>query len=156
MIAIHIKPPDDSKPDENHGVLAKRVFPQIASLLQASEAPKPYDPPPKRVSPEARILKVWLDHDQFEDGVEGTQIHVKFKVDNLKGRAGKVQAHFFQPDGQPLYRANGQLLNFSLSDDFKPARVNTTYEDFKLFMPSAGLRPLGSGCAQFESRCHDS
>ena len=70
----------------------------------------------------------------------------KFKVDNLKGKAGNGSGTLFSARRAAFISGKrAAFLNFSLSDDFKPTRVNTTYEDFKLFMPNAGLRPLGSG-----------
>ena len=132
----------------NEGVLMKRIVPQIASLLQASKAPKPYDPPPKRVSPEARILKVWVDHNQFEDGVKGMRIHVKFEVDNLKGGKGSVIAYFYYKSGNPLKDSNEKYRTksgkVSGSRNFQPRYVNSIYEDFKLFMPYRELH-MGAG-----------
>ena len=87
----------DTKKKVEEEVKANMVVPTQRSRLQSTTVRSPNAYPP-----EARILKVWVDHNQFEDGVKGMRIHVKFEVDNLKGGKGSVIAYFYYKNGNPL------------------------------------------------------
>ena len=80
-----------------------------------------------------------MDHNQYQNSVKGMRIHVKFEVNNFKGAAGTVNAYFYQKDGDSLKDFNGQyktkIGQVSVGEGFTPRYVNSTYEDFKLFMP---------------------
>lgn len=93
--------------------------------------------------PEARIQKVWVDHNQYQDSVKGMWIHVKFDVNNFKGATGAVNAYFYTKNGDPLKDFNGQYKTenglVSVGESFTPSYVNATYKDFKLFMPNHEL-----------------
>ena len=102
----------------------------------------------------ARILKVWVDHNQFEGAVKGMRIHVNFKVDNLKGGAGRVNAYFYAKNGKPLKDFNGSYRtingNVSVGREFQPGYVNTLYEDdFHIFMPYSELHMAGKRDLKF-------
>ena len=130
--------------------------------------PKYYGSFPKRVSthkstsnlnngngstPKAHIQKVWVDHNQYEDGLKGMRIHVKFDVDNFKGREGRVNAYFYTKNGDALkdfnesYRTKSGKV--SVGKRFTPGSVNAPYNDFQLFMPNYELHVRGKHDLKF-------
>ena len=118
--------------------------------------PKYYGALPKRVSArtkaKANIQKIWVDHNQFEGGVKGIRIHVKFHVDHFKGSKGRVVAYFYKKNGDALKDFNEKYDTIDgyvcVWKNFTPLYDNTLFSDFKLFMPYREFhRPqnLGSG-----------
>ena len=95
------------------------------------------------IAPNARILQVWVDHDQIENNLKGMQIHVKFDVNNFMGKRGKVNAYFYTHGGDRLKDSNERYRttsgNVSVGESFTPRFVNSRYNDFKLFMPYSEL-----------------
>ncbi len=90
-------------------------------------------------APKSDILKVWVDHNQYQDSIKGMRIHVKFNVHNFKDGSGRVVAYFYKQNGDPLKDANGRYNtttgDVSTSGKFQPGYVNSVYNDFKLFFP---------------------
>ena len=87
----------------------------------------------------ATIQNIWVDHNVHENGLKGIRIHVKFNVNNMKGKTGQVAAYFYFQEGKPLkdldrnYRSSdGQV---SVSEDFTPGYQGTLYNDFTMFIP---------------------
>ena len=99
-------------------------------------------------APKSDILKVWVDHNQYQDSVEGMRIHVKFNVYNFKDGSGRVVAYFYRENGDPLKDTNGRYKTtsgeVSTGGEFQPRDVNTAYNDFKLFFPYQELH-MASG-----------
>lgn len=97
----------------------------------------------------ARIQKVWVDYNQYQDSVKGMRIHVKFNVDNFKDAKGRVVAYFYyKVNGHPLKDTNGSYNttsdNVSTGRNFQPNYLKSTYNDYTLFMPYKELH-LGRG-----------
>ena len=113
---------------------------------------------PNRLSPEARVQKVWVDHNQFQDSVKGMRIHVTFDVSNFKGKQGEVIAYFYTESGKPLKDTNGRYNttdgNVSVGDSFQPGHVNTIYHDYTLFMPAQELHLRGKRKLKFFIQVH--
>ena len=90
-------------------------------------------------APEARVEKIWVDHDQYQDSVKGMKIHVKFNVHNFKDTKGQVVAYFYKENGDPLKDANENYNttggNVSASRNFQPKYINSSYDDFTFFIP---------------------
>ena len=89
----------------------------------------------------AKIEKVWMEHDVWENGEKGMRIHVKFDNKNMKGHTGRVIAYFYWDDtnGNPLKDRDNRYHttdgNVCVGEGFTPSYDNSTYNDFKLFMP---------------------
>jgi hypothetical protein len=96
----------------------------------------------------ATIQEIWVDYNVFSGIVKGMRIHVKFTIDDRKGREGQVIAHFFFDNGQKLEDFNGSYTTVggqvAVGDTFRPRFVSSIYEDFELFMPYEELH-LGVG-----------
>ena len=108
--------------------------------------------------PEARVQKVWVDHNQYQGLVKGMRIHIKFEVDNFKGAWGSVNAYFYQKNGDPLKDTN-QIYNttsgnVAVGGSFRPGYVNTLYEDYSLFMPYQELHLSGKHNLKFRIQVH--
>ena len=99
------------------------------------------------------IHKVWVDHNQFENGVKGMRIHVKFTVHNFKGRKGSVFAYFYKKNEDTLKDSNGRYCTtegqVSVGKNFTPRFVNSTFNDFKLFIPNHELHVRGKHNLKF-------
>lgn len=99
----------------------------------------------------AEIEKVWLEHNVWEDGVNGMRIHVKFNVDNMKGLEGRLIAYFYNDDksGTPLNDMNGRYKTtdgkVSVGEDFVPTYDGSSWADFQIFMPYNELHIYKSG-----------
>ena len=90
-------------------------------------------------APKAHISKVWVDHNQYQNSVNGMRIHVEFNVHNFKDGSGLVATYFFKRDGDRLKDTND---NYNTADGyvstwgkFQPKYAASVYEDFKLFIP---------------------
>ena len=108
-------------------------------------------------APKSDILKVWVDHNQYQDSVEGMRIHVKFNVHNFKDGSGRVVAYFYKENGDPLKDTNGRYYTtsgeVSTSGKFQPKYVRSVYNDFKLFFPYQELHmPRGKHNLKFQIR----
>ena len=108
--------------------------------------------------PEARVQKIWVDHNQYQDLVKGMRIHVKFTVHNFKGGQGNVVAYFYEKNGDPLKDTN-QSYNTTSGDvsvggSFQPGYVNSVYKDYTLFMPYQELHLSGKHNLKFHIQVH--
>lgn len=88
--------------------------------------------------PTASIEKVSVDHNVYEDGKKGMRIHVKFNVNYMLQKKGKVIAYFY--DGNLALKDNnneyGTIDGYvCCSKVFSPSYENSIYNDFVLFMP---------------------
>lgn len=88
----------------------------------------------------AKISKVWLEHGVYKNGVKGMNIHVKFTTDGLKNGKGCCLAYFEHPKGTGLKDKNNSYCTSGgkvcCSEDFSPSYTNSSYNDFKMFMPN--------------------
>ena len=98
--------------------------------------------------PKARIQKVWVDHNQYQDSIKGMRIHVKFDIDNFKDTKGRVSAYFYTKNGDPLKDTNRSYYttsgNVSTGRNFQSDYLKLIYNDCTLFMPYKELH-LGRG-----------
>ena len=126
------------------------------ALRSLSDLAKWTDGNDSSIPPKARVQKIWVDHNQFEDEVKGMRIHVKFDVDHFKGHKGRVSAYFYKKNGDALkdfnesYRTTGGMV--SVGKNFTPSYVNAIYNDFKLFMPYQELHVRGKHDLKFRAR----
>jgi len=102
------------------------------------------DPPkPTAVNPRANIERMWVEHNQTEDGQAGMRIHVKFNIYHYKGIKGYAIAYFYDKAGKPLKDFNQKFYtndgNVSASNHFTPGFDNTIYNDLQIFIPYTEL-----------------
>ncbi|NJP03673.1 hypothetical protein HC823_00040 [Candidatus Gracilibacteria bacterium] len=87
----------------------------------------------------AKIEKVWIDYDVYENYQKGMRIHLKFSVDDMLNKKGSCVAWFYFSDGTKLKDYNGRYKtsngHVSTSENYKPGYTSSTYNDFKIFMP---------------------
>lgn len=89
------------------------------------------------------INKVWVDHNQYQDGVKGMLIHTDFDAVGMKDHKVYVAAYFYFDDGTPLKDEDGE---FSTPDGqvCVASRQTVSYDssnfsDYKLFIPNDQL-----------------
>ena len=102
----------------------------------------------------ATINRVWVDHNQYEDGAEGMVIHVQFTVSGMKGKQGRVVAYFFYENGEPVKDKNNRYRDNSgdvaVGKGFSPSYDPARYNDFTIFMPYGELDLIGSYRLKFQ------
>lgn len=105
------------------------------------------------ISPKAKIHKVWAEHNVMYDGKKCMEIHVKFEVDNMKGKTGRVIAYFYTDSGTALtdYNSSYRTTNgkVSVGEDFTPSYDNSIWNDFVLYIPNSELHITNSGDYKF-------
>lgn len=89
------------------------------------------------------IERVWVDHDTYNNGEKGMMIHVKFSVNNMRGRQGSCNAWFYFKDGTRLKNTNSRYGTtsgyVSVYDSYTPGYDYAAYNDYRLFMPYSEL-----------------
>ena len=79
------------------------------------------------------------------------KIHVKFSVNNMLNKQGVVSAWIHYENGNKLILTadNGAYTTpdkqVAVADRFSPTYVNSTYNDFVLFLPYNAIPNLGKG-----------
>ncbi len=96
----------------------------------------------------AKINRVWVDHNVYENGQKGMRIHVSFDCNNMLSFKGWCVAWFYNADGTPMKNySTDKYVNSEHSvgtwTTFTPSYVNSTYSDLKLFIPNSAIS--GSG-----------
>jgi hypothetical protein len=111
---------------------------------------------PKPVGISGEIKDVTLEHNVYKDGVKGMNILVDFDVRGMKGLDGKCSAYFYYQDGGKVMDTNqkydttdGQA---AVSVSFKSSYDNSTYTDYKIFMPYSELE-VGTGEYHLKVTC---
>lgn len=100
--------------------------------------------------PTAQIEEVRQEHNITKDGNVGMEIHVKFHVQGMLGKQGKIAVFFCDENKNYLtlrtsesnssYRSpNGTL---TVQNTFTPGYERAIYEDFILFMPYHEFRVI--------------
>ena len=114
---------------------------------------------PNGLPSKANVLKVWVDHNQIENEIKGMQVHVKFRVNNFKGKQGTVNAYFFKENGNPLKDSNRDYYttsgNVSTWGNFQLGYVNAIYNDYTLFIPNKELHLYGKHNLKFRIQIFD-
>ena len=95
-------------------------------------------------SQKATIKGIWVDHGAYDEyNQKGMRIHLKFETQDLKGVEGQVIAYFFYDDETKIKDTNNRYSTsdgqVSVAKPFTPSCDNSTYNDFKLFMPYSEL-----------------
>lgn len=89
-------------------------------------------------TPSAKIERVWVDHNLFNNGVKGMMIHLECEVYNLKGQTVYFYAYFYQGDNStPLHDYYGNNLSFSAMGNV--LHTSGKWDDFRIFVPYTGL-----------------
>ncbi|HKP53216.1 MAG TPA: hypothetical protein VJ183_11265 [Chloroflexia bacterium] len=95
------------------------------------------------IGAKANIQSMTVDHNVTQSGEKGMLIHLKFTIDNVKGRDCKASAYFYYATGEKLLDTNGKLNTtdgqVAVSTDFKPGFDSTQYDDLTIFMPVSEL-----------------
>jgi hypothetical protein len=119
----------------------------IVSLIYTIQSPPVVKDPPKEI-----IQDVWVDYDTWENGQKGMRIHVKFTLSTQKNSQCSVTMCFeFRVfgvrllDWRPLIDVNGKYATadgkVAVAKDFVHDSIETTYDDFNIFMPYSELHP---------------
>lgn len=105
----------------------------------------------KPTGPSAQVESITVDHNQSLDDGKGMIIHVKFNVDNMKGKQGRVTAYFYDNDGNAIkdlndtqYGTSGSESHVATGKNFTPTYDSSTYSDFKLTIPYSELHQTGT------------
>ena len=101
-------------------------------------------------APEATssFAEITVDHNVYQNGEKGMEIHLNFNVNNLKGEKCRAVAWFYTKSGSQLPDSNGQYnttdKKVSTGTDFVPLYESTKFNDLSLFLPYDELH-LGGG-----------
>lgn len=101
----------------------------------------------------AKINRIWVDHNVYEDGIKGMRIHINMNAYNLKSKQCRASAYFYTDSGTALTDRNDNYHTtdgkVSCGKNFKPGYDNTIYEDFTIFMPYYELHIYTKGSYKF-------
>ena len=111
------------------------------SILLASLSPALASGPQSMVP--LQFQRLWLEHGVTENGVKGMRVHVKFTIDNMKGKTCKAIAYFDSPKGTGVKDQNGKYCTTGgavcTTKSFTPGYNDALYEDLSLFIPNEEL-----------------
>lgn len=95
------------------------------------------------IRPEVSFKKIWVEHNVYSGGKKGMRIHVKFNINNMKGKRCSAVAYFYDSYGNPLVDLNGSYRttdgHVSTSNSFCPPYDNAVKNDLILFLPYSEL-----------------
>ena len=101
----------------------------------------------------AKINRIWVDHNVYEDGIKGMKIHINMNAYNLKSKQCRASAYFYTDSGTALTDRNDNYHTtdgkVSCGENFNPGYDNTIYEDFTIFMPYNELHIYTKGSYKF-------
>lgn len=103
--------------------------------------------------PSASIDNVWVDHNEYLNGVKGMLIHTEISVEHLEGKTVYVYVYFYQADNTtPLHNPYGNDLYFYGTGNVNIEHKSGRFDDFKIFVPYSGLNmaPGTSGSFSFD------
>lgn len=103
--------------------------------------------------PSACIERVWVDHNEYNNGYKGMWIHSEISVEHLEGKTIYVYAYFYQEDNStPLHNPYGNALYFYGTGNVNIEHKSGRFDDFKIFVPYMGLNmaPGTSGTFSFD------
>ncbi len=87
----------------------------------------------------AKINKVWVEENIYENGKAGMRIHVNMNTYNLNSKQCQLAVYFYTESGTALIDTNARYNSaggkVSLGENFTPPYDNALYEDYKIFMP---------------------
>ena len=93
---------------------------------------------PTKTAISAKVKKVWVDYDVFENKQKGMRIHVNFEVTGLKGVDSKITARV-RRDDDTFLASSGTYSNsenqLETSFSMNPGFATTEYEDADMFLP---------------------
>lgn len=102
-------------------------------------------------TPSAQVESITIDHNQYLDDGKGMIIHVKFDVQHMKGKQGRVVAYFYDDNNNALkdlnstqYGTTGTISYVATGKNFTPSYDNSEYSDFKLSIPYSELHQSGT------------
>lgn len=105
------------------------------------------------LTPKGKIHKVWVEHNVMYGGQKCMKIHVKFEVDNMKGKTGDCVAWFYYENGNKLYDTNNSYKTVngqvSTSDTFTATYDGSIWNDFIFYIPNSELHIVRSGSYKF-------
>lgn len=95
----------------------------------------------------AKINKVKTEHNVLENGQKGMRIYADFTVSGMQDKQGRCNAWFYYANEESLQAAtysknvapNGNLVVYK---SFTPKYENSTFRDFKLFLPYKELEDI--------------
>ena len=106
------------------------------------------------LTPKGKIHKVWVEHNVMYGGEKCMKIHVKFEVDNMKGKAGDCVAWFYYGNGNKLYDTNGRHKSVggqvSVGESFTATYDGSIWNDFVLYIPNSELHIVKNGSYKFD------
>lgn len=101
----------------------------------------------------AKINKVWVDYDVYEDGKKGMRIHVNMSAYNLNSKQCRAVVYFYTESGTKLKDTNGSYRtsagDVSCGKNFTPHYNSSSFEDFTIFMPYSELHITYKGSFKF-------
>lgn len=101
-----------------------------------------------RKVPNARLERMWVEHNVVKEGKKGMRIHAKFAINNLKNKRCMMIAWFYHKNGdvlkdldQSYYTPSGQVSAYSY---FTPTYDRATVTDLGIFIPYDQLHCAGA------------
>lgn len=108
----------------------------------------------------AKINRIWIDYNTFNNGQKGMMIHIDFEVNGLKNHTINPVAYFYFSNGNRLNDYDGSYRTtdgqVSVGDISNADYEGSQWKDFKLFMPYDQLH-MGAGSydLKFQIEIHD-
>ena len=103
--------------------------------------------------PTAEIIEITKDDDVMYERKRCLKINVRFAVQNMKGKQGRVIAYFYTPSGIRLKAYNDEYATtlglLCVSESFKPRYDDSRYDDFQLYFPYSELKVRQPGDYKF-------
>lgn len=128
------------------GVINKKITLKQSGKTSSNSS---YSSGSSYLTPKGKIHKVWVEHNVMYGGQKCMKIHVKFEVDNMKGKSGDCVAWFYYENGNKLYDTNNRYSTIngqvSVSESFTATYDGTLWNDFVLYIPNSELHIVRSG-----------
>lgn len=97
----------------------------------------------------AKINRVWVEHNVYENGQKGMRIHVNFDCYNMRGFKGWCIAWFYNANNSAMKNYSSSSYansehNVGTWTTFTPGYTNCSYSDVSLFIPNSAITGKGS------------
>lgn len=122
---------------------------KAASSSSSSSSSDPSQNSPNG-SHSANIESVWIEQNVTSNDKQGLYVHLKFTVQGMKGKDGRVSTYFYDSSNNAIKDTNGSYCTsgdnpvVSSGTDFKPGYDNSRYDDLKVFIPYSELHQTGT------------